>query len=514
MPGQGRYVLGLDVGTTALKAVALERKRGLVAQVDYPHELRSPAPGWAEEDAEQWWRTCREAIRALLAQVPADEVAAIGVSGMVPAIVLLDATGHPLRPAILQNDARAALEVEELRAAVDEREFFRITGTIVNQQNVEPRWRWLCRHEPGVVEQVAHLCGSYDFIVFRLTGQLSLEENWAAESALYDIERHAWHQPYLERAGLRQALLPPVHAPTEVVGGVCAAVAAETGLRVGTPVVAGSADHVAAALAAGLTQQGEVLLKFGGAGDVLYCSDRQEPDPHFYFDYHDVPGLILINGCMASSGSLVKWFSRELAGGHSLSELDQEAAGVPAGADGVLVLPYFLGEKTPVFDPLARGVFAGVMLHHRRAHLYRAILEAVCYGFAHHLALLREAGRPIRRVYAADGGSRSALWMQIAADVVGEPVTLVAGEAASALGVAYVAAMGVGLFANWDEIARFIRRGPTYSPRAEQAAVYLRGFRLYRDLYRRLQPLFVDLARLSNPSDGPQGGESDKGDRR
>ncbi|HEY4386962.1 MAG TPA: FGGY-family carbohydrate kinase, partial [Ktedonobacteraceae bacterium] len=158
-----------------------------------------------------------------------------------------------------------------------------------------------------------------------------------------------------------------------------------TGLRAGTPVVTGSADHVAAALASGLTQTGDLLLKFGGAGDILYCTDHLEPDPHFYFDYHDIPGMGMINGCMATSGSLVKWFANQLAEGTSLAILDREAEGVPPGSDGILLLPYFLGEKTPIFDPSARGVFAGVMLHHTRAHLYRSVLEAVCYGFAHHL---------------------------------------------------------------------------------------------------------------------------------
>jgi xylulokinase len=263
-------------------------------------------------------------------------------------------------------------------------------------------------------------------------------------------------------------------------------------------VVAGSADHVAAALASGLTQSGDILLKFGGAGDILYCDTHPDPDPHFYFDYHDIPGLTLINGCMASSGSLIKWFSNELAGGMAPKVLDGEAQSIEPGAGGIIVLPYFLGEKTPIFDPAARGVFAGVMLHHTRAHLYRAILEAVCYGFAHHLALLRQAGRLVRRVVAADGGSRSALWMQIAADVLNLPVQVVAGEAASALGAAYVAAMGVGLFDDWSDIARFISQGPTYQPQSAAVSRYRKGFALYRELYTRLQSYLPELGQLDS----------------
>ena len=492
----GRCVLGIDVGTTGLKALALERERGIVAQAELPHELRSPRPGWAEEDAEQWWNTTVEAIRTLLMSVPADDIEAIGVSGMVPAMVLLDEAGRPVRPSIQQNDARAIVEVEELRAAVNLDEFLRITGCSPNQQNIDVKWRWLQRHEPHSIERTAHLCGSYDFIVYRLTQTYTLEENWAAESGLYDVREHHWHAPYLEHAGLNPAILPPVHSPVEIVAGVSDVAARLTGLRAGTPVVAGSADHVAAALAAGLTESGDILLKFGGAGDILYCDSRSNPDPHFFFDYHDIPGLTLINGCMAASGSLVKWFAREFAAGASPAALDKEAEAIPPGAGGIVALPYFLGEKTPIFDPAARGVFAGVMLHHTRAHLYRAILEAVCYGFLHHLTLLQAAGRPVRRVVAADGGSRSTLWMQMVADVVNLPVQVVAGEAASALGAAYVAAMGAGMFSSWGDIARFISQGPTYMPQQEAAATYRQGFLLYRELYARLQSYLPELSKI------------------
>jgi xylulokinase len=493
-----RYVLGIDVGTTALKAIALEREMGIVAQTDIAHELLSPHPGWAEEDPERWWITTLEAIRQLLTVIPAASIEAIGVSGMVPAMVIMDASGVPLRPSIQQNDARAITEVEDLRAAVDLQEFLNITGGTPNQQNIDTKWRWLQRHEAEVVKHAVHLCGSYDFIVYRLTGHYSLEENWAAESGFYDVVQHRWHLAYLEHASLDPELLPPVHRPIEIVAGVSEEVASLTGLLAGTPVVAGSADHVAAALASGLTQSGDILLKFGGAGDILYCDARPDPDPHFYFDYHDIPGLTLINGCMASSGSLVKWFSNTLAGGMSPQELDSEAQTIEPGAGGIIALPYFLGEKTPIFDPAARGVFAGVMLHHTRAHLYRAILESVCYGFAHHLELLREAGRPVRRVVAADGGSRSALWMQIAADVVDLPVQVVAGEAASALGAAYVAAMGAGMFTDWSNITRFISQGPVYYPQSAVVPRYRKGFALYRELYTRLQSYLPELGKLDS----------------
>jgi xylulokinase len=491
-----RFLLGIDIGTTALKAVLLDPERGVVAQAGGPHRLRSPHPGWAEMAPAEWWEATVASCRELTASVPAAEIAAIAVTGMVPAMVLLDADGNANRPSIQQNDARSVEQVEELRAAVDLDEFFAITGGTPNQQNIAPRWRWLSAHEPDAVACCETLFGSYDFITHRLTGTRSLEFNWAAESGLYDITRHAWHGPYLEQAGVPPATLPPVHQPTDIVGVVTDAAAEATGLRAGTPVVAGSADHVAAALASGLTEPGDLLLKFGGAGDILYVADRADPDRHFYFDYHDIPGLTLINGCMAASGSFVKWFAAELADGVTLETLDREAAQVPPGAGGIVALPYLLGEKTPIFDPLARGVFAGVMLHHTRAHLFRAVLESVCYGFRHHLELLLASGRPVTRVLAADGGSRSTLWMQIAADVTNQPVQVIAGEAASALGAAFVAGIGAGVIDGWATVERFIERGPRYEPRPEAVAAYNAGYAIYRDLYAQMQPLFPTLARL------------------
>lgn len=393
------------------------------------------------------------------------------------------------------------IEVEELRASVEVDAFLSRTGGVPNQQNVDPRWRWLAKHEPDAVARCATLLGSYDFIVGRLTGLRSLEANWAAESGLYDVRNREWVPAYLQHAGIDQRILPPVRQPTDVVGGVSVDAASQTGLRPGTPVVAGSADHVAAALAVGLTAPGDVLLKFGGAGDILAVVEGVEPDPHFYFDYHDIPGLTLINGCMAASGSLVRWFAAELAGGAPLDVLDREAAGVPAGSGGIVALPYALGEKTPIFDPEARAVFAGVMLHHTRAHLYRAVLEAVCYGFAHHLDLLRSGGRPVRRILAADGGSRSPVWMQITADIIGDAVQVVSGDAASAVGAAFVAGKSVGLFRSWDEVGRFAALGPRYQPRTEAHRRYRDGYRVYRELYERLRTLFPALRRIDAPVD-------------
>jgi len=496
-----RWMLGIDVGTTGVKGLLIGPEGERVAEALAPHDLRSPYPGWAEEDPEEWWRGVRAVCRQLLRGRDPREIAVVGCSGMVPALVLLDAEGNVLRPAIQQNDARAVEEIESLRQQLDQEHLFAITGSYTNQQHVGPRLMWVQRHEPEVWRRTRWVMGSYDYIVYRLTGRRSLEINWAVESGLFNIYRREWDPDLLAASGLRAEIFPPVHLPTDVVGEVTPAAAEETGLAPGTPVIAGSADHVASALAAGLRENGDLLIKFGGAGDILYCLDRLETHPQLYIDFHDIPGRYLLNGCMAASGSLVKWFVTDVlgweAGGESYRRLDEAAAQVPPASEGLIVLPYFLGEKTPIFDPQARGVFFGLTLSHGRGHMFRAILEAVIFGFQHHVEVLTARGYVIRRVVATDGGVRSQLWRQIAADVLGLPIVSFPEHPGSALGVAFVAGMAVGLLRSWDEIEAFAGQALRNDPDPTAHARYREAYRLYRELYEALKPLFPSLTSLA-----------------
>lgn len=496
------FALGLDVGTTGVKGLVIDDRGGMVAVASAAHDLHSPRPGWAEEDPADWWAGVCAVSRELVARVPggARAIAAVAVSGMVPAIVLLDGAGTPLRPSIQQNDARAHAEVDELRAALDQQAVLARTGSATTAQHAGPRLRWLQRHEPEVWARARQVLGSYDYIRLRLTGEARLELNWAVESGLWDVHRAAWVPAYLEAAGLTEAMLPPVGRPHEAAGRVSAAAAEATGLAVGTPVAIGSADHVASALAAGLTRPGDLLLKFGGAGDILYCADRPHVDPRLFLDAHDVPGLWLPNGCMAASGSLVKWLLAEVFGlpaeSAPLEELDRQAAALPPGARGLICLPYFLGEKTPIFDPLARGVFVGLTLGHGRAHLFRAVLEAVIFGFRHHVEVLEASGLQIGRVFATNGGVRSGLWRGIAADVLGREVTSFPEHPGSALGAAFVAGMHAGLFDDWGAIERFLAARRVERPDPRRHERYREFYGVYRRLYPALRDEMGLLARL------------------
>ncbi|MCB1992399.1 MAG: carbohydrate kinase [Geminicoccaceae bacterium] len=502
MPGKGpregseAVTLGLDIGTTSTIGVLAATDGRILATATRPATLRSPRPGWAEADPLEWWRNVQALVPELFAAagIGASAIAGIGVAGMLPAVVLLDGAGRVLRPSIQQSDGRTGAEVEAMRRELDEAAFTARTGNGINQQLVGTKLRWLERHEPEVMARAATVMGAYDFINLRLTGERVVERNWALEAGFVDLATGEAAADLLAFAHLDPARLPRVAPGEAVIGAVTAEAAALTGLAAGTPVVAGAADHIASAFVAGIVRPGDVLLKFGGAGDIMLAADAPRPDPRLFLDYHIVPGRFMPNGCMAASGSLLNWLVREFAGGRDHAALDTLAASVPPGADGLVLLPYVLGEKTPIHDPAARGTLVGLGLHHRIDHLWRAALEAVVMGFRHHIEVAREIGHPVERLVASDGGSRSALWMQIAADALQLPVTTLDGHPGSCLGAAWVAAMGTGAADDWSAIARFTRPAATFEPDPANAPACDHLYGLYRETYDRLKPLYPKFA--------------------
>jgi xylulokinase len=483
-------LLGLDLGTTAVKAVVLDPERGLLASDSLPNTPESPQPGWSEQDPGAWLANALELIPAVCSAAGIDPaaIAGVGVAGCVPCVLALDEDDRPLRPALLYNDARAHAEIDELASELGAASVLQRTGAGITQQSVGPKLRWLQRHEPDVWARTSRIAGSYDWLAGCLADAEFSERNWALESGLYDLGIDDYAPDLCAAAGIGRDMLGPIRDPRQVVGGISAAVAERTGLRAGTPVVAGLADHVSSAFAAGLAQHGDLLVKLGGSVDVLACSDRPLLDARLYLDAHPSPGLWLPNGCMASGGSGVRWFQRELAAGAALDVLDAEAAATPPGAEGVVVLPYLLGEKTPVNDPLARGAFVGLHHGHGRGHLFRALLESFAFGVRHHLEVLSEHGVRPERARVTNGGASSRLWKQIVADATGLVLEPVVDHPGSALGAAFAAGMGSGAFGKWSEVDRFVTLGEPVLPASETAAVYEERYRAYRALYEAVKP--------------------------
>ncbi len=493
-----RYLLGIDIGTTGTKILLVSIDGKIIAEVNKTATLISPFANWAEEEAVEWWGNLCTGIPECLekANVKANEILAVGVSGMVPTIILVDQTGKPLRRSIQQNDARSIAEIDFFKTQVNEQQVFQKTGSAITQQSIGPKLLWLYKNEPQHFNKTRWIMGSYDYINFLLTDTPVVEQNWALESGLFDIHKKDWDDELLQLSKITRDQLPPVHKPSDIIGKVSAKSAAQTGLLEGTPVVAGSADHVASAFSVGVKENGDLLVKLGGAGDILYSLDTLAINEALFLDYHVIPDLYLINGCMASSGSIIKWYRDTFGGGLDYPELDEEARLIPAGSDGLVLLPYFIGEKTPIFNPLARGVFFGLTLQHTRGHLYKSILEGISFGFFHHIQVLSEAGFHIKRVRVSNGGARSKLWRQVTSDVIGYPLEEVANHPGSSLGAAFIAGMGAHAFSDWSEIEKFIQLKPPTTPDMERHEKYLRLYQVYRDLYEMNKPNFNKLASI------------------
>jgi xylulokinase len=321
------------------------------------------------------------------------------------------------------------------------------------------------------------------------------------------IEEREWFKEILEIAGIRERMLPPVHTPNEVVGHTTAEVEKLTGFPAGIPVTAGSADHVASALAAGVKDEGDLLLKLGGAGDILFATKDLKIDRRLFIDYHDLDDRYLLNGCMSSSGSIIKWFALEFDL-EDLAALDRKAADLEPGSSGLVLLPYFIGEKTPIFDVNARGVYFGLSLFHSKYHLFRAILESVAYGFMHHLEVIREMGFEVSNVYLSNGGAKSDLWKKIVLDAVGFSGTYVPDHPGSSLGVAFLAAQAVGLSRNWEGLTSYLERAIKVPFSEESHKIYRKYFEIYRKLYRSLKPLFQELQATIKETEATQHGSA------
>ncbi len=501
-------LLGIDIGTTSTIGILVDHRGRVLGIASRPSALLSRHPNWAEEDPDLWWANVCAIVPELIgaAGIRAGDIAGVGVTGMVPTLILLDDDGRAIRPSIQQNDARAIDEIEAMAGEVDADAFLALTGGSVNQQIIAPKLRWLERHEPGNRARTHAITGSYSYITARLCGTLTIERNWALEAGFMDLASGTLDDGLLALAGLAPGSLPPLHASHDIVGEVTCDAASQTGLAAGTPVVAGCADHIASAFVAGASRDGDLVVKYGGAGDILLSCTSPVTDPRMFIDYHIVPGLHFSNGCMAASGSVLNWIASHFAkaeAGQAAREgrsvhafLDAMAADLPPGAGGVLLLPYFLGEKTPLNDPHARGTLTGLGLHHGLAHVWRAALESVAFGFRHHADVFDDMGLEITRVVACDGGAASDLWVQITADVLERPIERLLDHPGSCLGAAFVAGMGVGVMDNWSDINGCVGTDRVFEPDSAASSVYREAYVLYRELYERLKSLYPRVGSL------------------
>ncbi|TDD04301.1 sugar kinase [Nonomuraea deserti] len=477
--------LGIDIGTASSKGVLVAPDGTVVATAVREHRTATPRPGWFEHDADEvWWAD----FLAIAGELARPDVAAIGLSGIGPCVLPCDADGTPLRPAILYGvDTRATAEIAAQTERYGAAAIMDRCGSPLTSQAAGPKLEWLRAHEPGVWERTRRVFMAHSWLAYRLTGAYVLDHHSASQcTPLYDTRVHAWITEWA--ADIAPGLeLPALAWSGETVGTVTAAASAATGLPAGIPVVAGTVDAWAEALSAGVTAPGDVMLMYGSTMFIVEVLAARAASPQLWGTAGVAPGTYNLAAGMATSGAITGWL-RDLTGA-SFEELTAEAAAAGRGAEGLLMLPYFAGERTPLFDPDARGTLIGMTLRHGRGHLYRAALEATAFGVRHNLEAMRAAGGVGRRLVAVGGGTRGGLWTRIVSDVLQQPQVLPAHTVGAAYGDAMLAARACGVASEgWNPAVA------TVEPDAGAAGDYDRLYHLYRDLYRSTRHIAHALA--------------------
>lgn len=485
-------VLGIDIGTASTKGVLVDNAGRVLAIAVQRHGVDMPQPGWVEQDAEAvWWRDVATVARQLLASADV-EPGAVCVSGLGPCVVPLSGAGAALRPAILYGiDTRAEAEVRALTAALGEEEILARTGSFLSSQSAGPKILWIRNHEREIWDRTEKIASASSYVVLRLTGEYVLDHHTASQyQPLYDLEARAWDEQW--SSGVVGSLeLPRLAWPAEIVGIVTAAAAEETGIPTGTPVCAGTVDAWAEAVSVGADRPNELMIMYGSTFFLTATCRQSLRSPALWSTNGVWPDAPTLAAGTATGGLVAGWLA-ELAS-ESHAALAAEAANVAPGADGLVVLPYFEGERTPLFDPFARGLIAGLTLRHGRAHLYRAALEGVAYAIRHILEAFAATGHEIARVHAVGGGVQGALWPQIISDVTGLNQLLAPEGVSASYGDALLAAIACG-FTTRDE--RWPAERLPVAPRLEVAARYEELYGVFRDLYPATRDQAHTLARI------------------
>ena len=490
-----RYVLGIDASTTATKAVLVDESGTVAGIGTAEYDFEVPKPLWSEQDPRLWSDGAATAIRSVLASagVSGDAVAAIGLTGQMHGLVLLDAADRVLRPAILWNDQRTAHACDEIREALGRERLIALTGNDAVTGLTAPKLVWVRDHEPDVWRATAHVLLPKDYVRLSLTGKHALDKADSAGTLLFDLAARDWSPEVTEALRIPREWLPATFEGPDVTGVISAAAAEATGLRAGTPVVAGGGDQSANAVGVGAVSPGTVALSLGTSGVVFAATTEPlfDPQGRVHAFCHAVPGRWHLMSVMLSAAGSLRWLRDTLAPGLPYPELVEPAAAVPAGSEGLWFLPYLSGERSPHPDPLARGAFVGLTLAHDRRHLVRAVLEGVAFGLRDGLDLMVAAGMPApTQVRASGGGLASPLWRQILADVLDAEIATVNTTEGAAFGAALLATPAAGWNPTVDDaVAAFVRAMPMAAP-GPDAAAYRDAHAVYRELYPALRPQF------------------------
>ncbi len=496
------HLLAIDIGTSALKAALFHADGTIAAASTQPYSVHFPQKGWAEQNAEDWWRASCDGIRDCLHKsgVSPDDIACVGVDGQSWACVPVDAKGEVLFPSPLWMDTRAADICRRVMQRVSNESIMEVSGNALRATYTTPKILWLKENHPDVYAQAKYILQSNSFIVFRLTGIPSQDESQGYGLHVFDIRRKRYDDPLCQALGIDREKLPPVYGCADVVGGITQHAAKLTGLRPGTLVVAGGLDAACGTLGAGVVYAGQTQEQGGQAGGMSICLSEPVIEPSLILGTHVVPNKWLLQGGTVGGGGCMRWLARELGApemaqpnGYDL--LCGLASSIPPGSEGVTFLPYLAGERSPIWDEAASGVFFGLTYQTTRAHFFRAMLEGVAFSLKHNIETAERAGVMIGVMHAMGGAANSSLWTQVKADVTGKMIRIPDADAATVRGAAILAGVGAGIYisceAGADATVKYVRE---HYPDSKPQAAYKMAYAIYRELYEQLAPVMRKAA--------------------
>jgi xylulokinase len=502
-------LLGIDVGTGGTRALLMEGDGADAGRItgSATHEhvaFASPCSGWAEQDPADWWRAAQLAIRELLqtTATPAEEIACIGLSGQMHGAVLLDAANTVLRPALIWCDQRTAAEAAWLTETIGQARLIELTSNPALTNFTLTKLLWVRAHEPELWARFRFFLLPKDYVRLRLTGERAIDVAEASGTLLLNVAERRWSAEMLAAAGLPASCLPPLYESQQIVGAITAEAAAVTGLKPGTPVIAGAGDQAAGAVGMGIVRPGDVSATIGTSGVVFAATGRPflDPQARLHTFCHAMPDVWHVMGVTQAAGLSLRWFRDRFgtrdASGDAYAALTEEASQAPPGSNGALWAPYLMGERTPHLDPEARAALIGLTADHTRSHIVRAILEGVAFSLRDTLSIFAELRVPVRQIRLGGGGARSSLWAQIQADVYGRTVSRVEAEEGAAYGAALLAGVAAGA---WSSVAAacdaIVRIAAEVHPDATAAKVLDRQYARYRKIYPALRS--IDMAESS-----------------
>lgn len=498
----GQLLLGIDIGTSACKIAVFEKNGTVIAAGSGDYPVYYPQPGWAEQNPDEWWTAVCETIKTLLQKnhIDAQEIAGVGIDGQSWSAIPIDQEGNVLANTPIWMDTRAQDICDRINREIGEENIFALTGNSLQPSYTTAKILWYKENLPQMYEKIDKILQSNAFIAYRLTDALSHDMSQGYGVHCFDMKNGCWNDEMCEKMGIPRSFLPELVPCHQVVGTVTAKAAEKTGLAEGTPVVAGGLDAACGTLGAGVIHVGETQEQGGQAGGMSICIEEYAADPRLILGAHVVPGQWLLQGGTVGGGGVMRWFEKEFAGYEreiadrvgksSLDQLNEIAQETPPGSDGVVFLPYMAGERSPIWDPNAKGVYYGLDFNKTKGHMVRAAMEGVAFSLKHNLDIAEDTGAKVEELRAMGGSANSLLWTQIKSDITGKPIVVPSSDTATTLGAVILAGVGVGVYKDFEEAVHMtVKITRRHEPDMEKHRLYQKNYETYLELYESLKGL-------------------------